>query len=174
MAFDDGNEWGDFVGDTDEGGKDDGDFYEPPAEADPKDDGDFSEPPPEADPKDEDKAVIDESDDYSDTLPDFGRDDTPEQNIATAEKVLKIANSGIGVIESLVRSSGNKQAAAALAAVKASLNVGGDLLEFADKTVTKRGSKKRDDFDEVPVTVPTGKVDALEKVRRAIAQGRED
>lgn len=159
MAFDDGNEWGDFVGDTDEGGKDDGDFYEPP---------------PDADPKDEDAAVIDEPDDYSDTLPDFGRDDTPEQNIATAEAVLKIANSGIGVLEGLVRTSGNKQAAAALAAVKASLNVGGDLLEFADKTVRKQGSKQRDSYDDVPVNVPTSEADGLEKVRRAIAQSRED
>lgn len=154
--------WGDFVGDTDDGGSQD-DYYDPPV-----DEG-------ESDPEDRDSDVITEPDDYSDTVLDWnegsGTDDFGA-DLKLADQILRASGAALDVIGQVVKASGSPEAARALAAISVLPKVTGSFIEFAEKQVSKQ--KQANDYDELPVTVPTSgrkekDPDALELVRRAIA-----
>lgn len=107
-----------------------------------------------ADPVDQDSDVVTEPDDRSDVPDASDWNDWDEGSLTTsidkAERVLDLAGPALKVLGEVVKAAGNPQAAAALQTLSITTKIAGGFTEYVGKQV-----KRRREYDDVPVKVPT-------------------
>jgi hypothetical protein len=103
--------------------------------------------------QDRDYDTVQYGDDRSDVPDAFSFDEVDrslDHAVKVAETVLDLAPAALKVLESAVQS--NPQAAAALKTLRVTAQIAGGFTEYA----AKKAKRTSDDFDRVPVSVPTG------------------
>ncbi len=124
------------------------------------------------DPVDADSDVVTEPDDRSDVPDATDWNDWDEGSLSTsldkAERVLDLAGPALKVLADVVKAAGSPQAAAALQTLSITTKIAGGFTEYVGKQV-----KRRREYDDVPVSVPTGprRRSTSDDVLAALARG---